>query len=76
MATASAADPTPKTVALGRKAGWSAGRRGGRGGGGWGWEGGRWGWGVWGVTVEGWCRIRELGAEGRGGLGGIEMKKR
>ena len=39
MATASAADPRPKTVALGRKAGWSAGRRGGRGWGGWGWVG-------------------------------------
>ena len=42
MATASAADPRPKTVALGRKAGWSAGRRGARGrggGGGWGWKG-------------------------------------
>ena len=73
MATASAADPRAKTVALGRKAGWSAGRRGGAGAGGVGVGGGGKGWGV---TVEGWCRIRELGAEGRGGLGGIEMKKR
>ena len=48
--------------------GQAGGAGAGGGGGGWGWKGGR----RWGVTVEGWCRIRELGAEGRGGLGGTE----
>ena len=56
MATASAADPRPKTVALGRKAGWSAGRRGGRGRGGWGWVG----------VERGAAGVGGVGGDGRG----------
>ena len=64
--------PTPDP----RQSHWGGRQGGARAGGGAGAGGGGGGVGVWGVTVEGWCRIRELGAEGRGGLGGIEMKKR